>query len=143
MVYERMGDCVRELNNEECTVLLCGLFCAPCVIGEAIEQAGEGNFWVHCSAALFANQFACLPLCLCTVPAMNRISTRLGGEPQWIRHLGCLAVCRPCVACQLHRAVKEGRLQGRLGPIGSGGRRTLDSDGEEGGGAPVVRGDMV
>ncbi|KAH9260018.1 hypothetical protein BASA81_001790 [Batrachochytrium salamandrivorans] len=141
-----MGDFARELNNEECTIMLCGLFCSPCVIGEAIEQAGEGNFWVHCTATLFANQLACLPLCLCTVPAMNRISTRLGGEPQWIRHLGCLALCRPCVACQLHRAVKEGRLQGRLGPHAprtTTGGRTLDSDGEEGGGAPVMRGDMV
>lgn len=45
---------------------------------------------------------------------MNRLNERLGGEPMTFRNLVCLCLCRPCVACQLARAVKEAKANGRL-----------------------------
>jgi len=49
---------------------------------------------------------------------MNRLNMRLGGEPMTVKNALCLCLCRPCVACQLARAVKEAKRDGVLdGPV--------------------------
>jgi len=52
--------------------MLCGFFCQPCMIAQALEEAGE-NWWFTCCTVTVAPNLFGIPYLCFTVPVSNRL----------------------------------------------------------------------
>jgi hypothetical protein len=109
-----LGKILEEITDDDCTLLLCGLICEPCLIAQALEEAHEANWWWTCCTVSIAPNLFGLPYLFWTIPAINRLNEKLGGDSLTVKSFLFLCLCRPCLACQLAKAVKQAKIEGRL-----------------------------
>lgn len=142
-IRERGDDtfaCHRDLK-----ICLCGTFCTPCLLAESLEAAGEGDFWfnmfvmlapMQCNAGIPGSPSfwcSCGTGTLCTVASsyylarsVDAVNRRWGAPaPNLFNTWLMMECCRPCLACQMARAVKAMNPGVRFQFIAGGDRSSL------------------
>ena len=68
---KKLGRLLEEITDDDCTILLCGFFCQPCLIAQALEEVGE-NWWFTCCTVTFAPNCFGFPYLCWTIPVRPR-----------------------------------------------------------------------
>lgn len=87
VVARKLGRLLEELTDDDCTIILCGFFCQPCLIAQALEEVDE-NWWVTCCTVMFAPNLLGIPYMCFTAPVCQSSLRLQNQETDLVSNLG-------------------------------------------------------